>query len=813
MRRNFAAVLLRLFVFALAAVLPAQAAPQETPGTETPAESKKLPEIGPPSNVPRAADPVVVDGVLSDSAWQGALRMNLPWEVNPGINIPTTVQTVALITYDDSHLYVAFEAYDAAPKSIRARLSDRDTAFQDDFVGVVLDTFNDARRGFEFFVNPMGVQMDLVMDDVNGNEDSSWDAIWDSAGSFTEDGYRVEMAIPFTSLRFQRADASQIWGLDLIRIYPRDRRYLLSNNKRDRDISCYLCQIGKIEGFDGATPGKNLEVTPTVTAIKTDAAESLGAELETGETDTEAGITARWGMTPNMVASGTINPDFSQVEADAAQLDVNEQFALFFPEKRPFFLEAADYFGTPLTTVHTRTIADPDWGAKLTGNAPGNAIGAFIAQDDRTNILFPGSQSSDSVSMETESTAGVARYRRDIGKTSVLGGVVTVRQSGEVPDAQNGIDEDPNNLIPGSRDYSNGVAGVDALFRPVPAATIRVQALYSQTDYPAEVASAFGQPEGTLSDTAFYGLYSHDKQNWSAWGRYQQIGTDFRSDLGFIPQADVRQPVAGYEYRWIGDPGDWYSRIGVGADWDQTSEMDGDLIERETEAWTFVSGPLQSWLFLGGGVRDRVYLSERFDQSFMNWSIEFWPWSDLYLSLNGGVSDRVDFAFFDPLDEDAARQGDELRWSIFTRYNLGRRVRIDLEYEQRTLSIDEGKLFLAGLSQLRLAYQINRRTFVRLILQHEDVERDVDLYPDCGGDPLAAGPVDCGLTPESTNLFTQFLFSYKINPQTAVYLGYTDNRAGLDEFVDPGTGPELQQTDLTQTDRTFFFKIGYAWVR
>ena len=810
MRRSFATALSWLLVIVVAAAARAEAAAQQAPPEADLPAQKRPPVVGPPSSVPRTNDPVVVDGVLSDVAWQGALRLNLPWEVNPGDNVETTVQTVALITYDENNLYVGFEAYDPAPKDIRARLSDRDAAFQDDFVGVVLDTFNDARRGFEFFVNPMGVQMDLVMDDIGGSEDSSWDAIWDSAGSFTEDGYRVEMAIPYTSLRFQKIATGQTWGLDLIRIYPRDRRYLLASNKRDRNISCYLCQVGKIEGFDGATPGKNLEVTPTITASRTDASETVGADLESGETDTEAGVTARWGMTPNMVASGTINPDFSQVEADAAQLDVNEQFALFFPEKRPFFLEAADYFTTPITTVHTRTIADPEWGGKVTGKTGRNAIGTFITQDDITNVLFPGSQGSDSLSMATESTSGVARYRRDIGKTSTLGGIVTMRQSGDIRDEELGFTADPN--ITGDSDYSNGVAGLDALLRPAPSITIRAQALYSQTEYPAQVAADFGQPEGSFSDTAFYGLYSHDTRNWSAWGRYQEFGTDFRADLGFIPQADVRQPLAGYEYRWLGEEDNWYSRIAVGGDWDQTGEMDGDLVERETELWTFVSGPKQSFLFLGGGVRDRAFRSERFDQSFINWTIEFWPMGDLYLSLNGGVSDRVDFSFVDPLDPDAARQGDELRWSIFTRYNLGRRVRIDLEYEQRSLSIDEGRLFLAELSQLRLAYQINRRTFVRAILQYQDVEFDVDLYPDC-----VADPVNCGLAPNSSDLFTQFLFSYKVNPQTALYLGYTDSREGVDQFVeDPANpvGPALfEETDLTQTARTFFFKVGYAWVR
>ena len=165
---------------------------------------------------------------------------------------------------------IAFDARDPDPSSIRAYLRDRDSAFNDDFVGVVLDTFNDQRRAFEFFVNPFGVQMDLIQDDVSRNESSSWNAIWDSAGEINERGFTVEIAIPFSQLRFPSVAGEQTWGIDVLRFRPRTQRARISNNAQDRNRSCYLCQFGKFTGFANAEPGKAIEVVPTLTAARTD---------------------------------------------------------------------------------------------------------------------------------------------------------------------------------------------------------------------------------------------------------------------------------------------------------------------------------------------------------------------------------------------------------------------------------------------------------------------------------------------------------------------------------------------------------------
>ena len=341
-------------------------------------------------------DVIRIDGVLDEPVWQKPATFTLDYETNPGDNTPPPVKTEMWITHSDSHLYVAARAYDPNPKQIRARLTDRDRAFQDDFLGVVLDTFNDERRAFEFFVNPFGVQMDLSQSDVTGNEDDSWDAIWDSSGRLTSNGYEVEIAIPFSSLRFPEANGPQTWGIDALRIYPRDQRYRFGLNKLPRGSNCYLCNESKMLGFDGIKPGRNMEFDPTFTAQRLDERNDSNDSFDSdGKAD--PGLTMRWGITPGITLNGAINPDFSQVEADAAQLDVNTAFALFYPEKRPFFLEGADLFDTKIQAIYSRNIADPLWGTKLSGKGGKSAFGMIVAQDDVTNFLFPGNQFSNLV--------------------------------------------------------------------------------------------------------------------------------------------------------------------------------------------------------------------------------------------------------------------------------------------------------------------------------------------------------------------------------------------------------------------------------
>jgi len=779
-----------------------ETSPAVAPGPEAPPPAAAPRREKPTYRVLRTTVPIVVDGRLNEETWEKALSLDLPYEVHPDDNVPSQVKTEAWLAYDDNYLYAAFRASDPDRSKIHARLSDRDRAFQDDFVGLVIDTFNDERRAFEFFVNPVGVQMDLVQDDVSGNEDSSWDAIWKSAGQITETGYVVEMAIPYTSLRFQAGSGDQTWGLDILRVYPRDRRFILALNRRDKNVSCYLCQISKVIGFKGATPGANIEMTPTLTAIRADEDPNApgdlvprypGRRLERGDARYELGLTGKWGITPNLTASGALNPDFSQVEADAAQLNVNEAFALFFPEKRPFFLEGSDFFDTPMQAVYSRTVADPSWGAKVTGKQGRNVVGVFAAEDARTNLLLPGSQGSGFDVIEAPSTDAVVRYRFDLGKNSTIGALVTSRDGEE---------------------YSNRVEGVDTLLRPSPSDSLRFQYLASQTRYPDALALADGQPLGEFGDRAFKMTYDHNTKNWSAWARYLDLGRDFRADLGFIPQVNYRQPLVGVERSWWGGPGSFYSRIFAGTESSWTDDQDGRLLTNRTAGWFLLQGPRQSTLFLGGGHRVVGFHDAEFDQGFLDFELDIEPIRDITLAFIAGIDRHTDFAFTDPnapAGDVPAREGYQVRFAPSVRYNLGRHVRFELSHDFRRLANDEGRLFLANLTELKISYQMTVRMFFRAILQYEDVKHDLSLYPQQCPGGLPGGPA-CPFDPRSRSLFSQLLFSYKINPQTAFFLGYTDSRDGLEGVALGPTGPRPFEVPLTRTARTFFFKLGYAWI-
>jgi hypothetical protein len=199
-----------------------------------------------------------IDGNYSPAEWSGATLVQLTNETSPAQNIPALVKTDVYVMEDGASLLIAFIAEDPAPEKIRAFYRDRDRAFQDDFVGVVIDTFNDERRAFKFFVNPLGVQMDLTQDDVARREDDSWNALWESAGVITATGFIVEMRIPLKQLRFPGGLEQQTWGIDLVRSYPRDLKHRLSNNISDYSISCYLCQLQKTQGFSSADPAPPL---------------------------------------------------------------------------------------------------------------------------------------------------------------------------------------------------------------------------------------------------------------------------------------------------------------------------------------------------------------------------------------------------------------------------------------------------------------------------------------------------------------------------------------------------------------------------
>ncbi len=710
-------------------------------------------------NIPRVTKAPVIDGVLEQGEWQQASQVMLAYEINPGDSLAASVKTTAYMMEDGEYIYFAFKADDPEPEKILAYLRDRDSIFQDDFVGVILDTFNDERRGFEFFVNPLGAQGDLTRDDSRFNEDASWDAIWDSMGQVTEEGYVVEMAIPYRALRFPSGLKEQTWGIQFLRIYPRDSRVVLADAPNDRDLDCQLCQANKLKGMPNLQMGRNLDITPTLTSIRSERRVPESSLAWDSFEDTEVGLDLRWSMTENWVLNATLNPDFSQVEADAGQLDINRTFSLFFPEARPFFLDGAEYFSTSNRLVHTRNIADPDFGIKITGKSDGQSAGVIIAQDTQTSFLLPGSLGSNIAVLDNfESDILIARYQMDVKEKSHLGGLITYRGKG---------------------DYSNQLVALDGKYFFTEFDSLEFQYMRSESSNPLEIQNTFGL-DAKQSDDALTLRYRRSKKNYGLSASFIDFGKDFRADMGFISQVDYKKLGLGGNYTWYGEKGSPWTRWGIFGGWDKTQDQSGQKLEEEVELHFNISGPMQYQTNMGVVSRSRFYNQQYFDETrYLMW-FRFKPWDNFTLGNFMLFGDQIDFS--------NSQLGEITLFKPYINWQMGKHFNLRLSSSYQKLDVAAGELFNAQLYDARLAYQFNIRSRLSLTLQTTDINRDPLLYTQFAVDR------------NNKTFGTQLIYSYKINPLSLVYLGYSDNARDNDNL-----------DSLLKTDKTIFAKFSYRW--
>jgi len=637
---------------------------------------------------------------------------------------------------------------------------DTNALIQDDHIGLLLDTFNDTRRAFQFRVNPLGVQADAIFSEQDGLEDFSWDMIWTSIGRIDADGYVVEMALPLKQLRFQTAQGVQTWGFQAFRSWPRTVRHRLASHRVNRNTGCLLCQTDRLTGLAGLTQGRNIELDPTATFARTDRRESgADSSLSNRVSSGEAGLSGRWSVTPSVTVNGTVNPDFSQVEADVAQLDVNRRFALYYPEKRPFFLEGIDLFTTPVQAVFTRTVADPLFGAKVTGRQGATAAGVFVTRDRLNNLLFPSNQGSSSTTLDAGVTTLVGRARRDVGRGATIGALVTSREGGV---------------------YHNRLAGADAFWRITRSDSIRAQFIGSDTRYPEQTAAEFAQPAGTFGGGAFHVGYQHRARQWLAFSSFESYDRGFRSDTGFVPRVNLRSAFAQVQRRWQRGFGSWFTMINVGVAGERNMDSSWSLTDQSAAAFVNYAGPYQT-MFQGSMTTDIVVVGGvRYEYPGANVVFSIKPNGKTNAQITGRFGGGVDFA-----NQRSARSATQI--GSLVEYRPVKRLSVALQYKFDRLSVAGGRLYRADLAQAKAVVHLNVRSFVRAILQYTNISRTPSLY---------GFPID----PRTRRLFSQYLFSYEINPQTVLFLGYSDNAAGS------------QMGGLPRQNRTFFAKIGYAWI-
>ncbi|NDW21073.1 carbohydrate binding family 9 domain-containing protein [Alteromonas hispanica] len=737
--------------------------------------------------VPYLSDTVTLDGVLDDAAWQHAQEVTLNVVTRPFENTTPPVETVARIFENGDTIYIGFTAFDNDPSEIRALFRDRDSVWDNDLVGIKLDTFGDSRLSYQFFVNPHGIQIDSIENQMTRSESASWNAIWDSEAKITNKGYTVEIALPFRIMNFLDADGPKQWRAEFVRFYPRDNNLRISNRPVDRDNACSLCQMGNMKGFSKAKQGKNLSITPYgVTGAARSRTPASPQNWEYGNNQ-EVGVDINWGMTSDMLLQATINPDFSQVEADAGQLGINNPFALFFPEQRPFFVENADFFSTQYDLVYTRNIGAPDIGSKLTGRLNDHTFGLLVANDETTTFLVPGNLGSSVAQLDQGSTNLAARYRFDVSDTLSFGTIFTGRHAD---------------------DYHNLVTGVDMRYQITPSDTLRVQALRSDTQYPDALSSQFcrGSCENeeditettlrTNKNDAFSGStyqidYRHEEREWYVIANRKSTQSDFRADLGFESNVDRHKTVLGGGLVWWKDNA-WWNRFELGGDWDITHNDNGELIEREVQAQVELNAAYQSYFNFQWVKRDQVGLRQngaslaidgnttRFTEEQFSFYFEARPNRTLYFENFIRVGDRIDLR--------NNRLGEQVLLEPQISLNIGEHLEASVNHEYNRINVNDEMLFTANLSDFRISYQFSAKQYIRLALIYSDIRRNTNNYL-----------VDVDARERSMG--TQLIYSYMINPLSRLFIGYGDSA-----FADDNT------PGLFRTEQAVFMKFSYAWL-
>jgi len=734
----------------------------------------------PTVTIPRVEETVEVDGRLDEAVWSRAARLGGFSQYRPVDGRPAEQPTEVLVWYSPSALHFGIVAHDDDPSSLRATLADRDNLDQEDTVTIFLDTFSDQRRAFFFTVNALGVQQDGVQSEGSFNAgmirggpqaDKNPDYLFDSKGHVTGEGYVVEVRIPFKSLRYP-GNGPQRWGLNVLRKVQRTGYEDTWTDVR-RANSSFLAQSGGIDGLHDMKRGIVTEIQPFVTTA-INGAEGADGGFTRESADVEPGVNLRLAST-NLSFDFTVNPDFSQVESDAAQVTVNERFALFYPEKRPFFLEGIELFTTPNQLVYTRQIANPIGGAKLSGKmGPLNV--AYLAakeKDESGGALF-----------------NIARVRGDLGAGSTVG--VTVTDKSE----------------PGSAFSRVLAADTRLLFRRM--YFVQLQGGGSWTG------------DGTDTRTSPLWMIELDRTGRAFGFNYKitGIGPDFEARSGYVPRNDNVEARAFNRFSWYGERGAALETVTTFVNFDRLWRYDAFGRDAALEGYEQVNAQTQwrgGWNATGSLRRAFV----RFEaEDYADYTVAGEAGPAPYQPLDDvrGVTPSVGFrtpvfrVFYGQLDvergplpifaEGAAGRETRTTASANVRPTGSIRVETSYTYSRITRDRDDSEFARTAISRLKVEYQAARALFFRVVGEYR-AERQAALVGALDGQPLY---IDGAPRPaEDTGTFrVDFLTSYRPTPGTIAFFGYGSSLAA--DHLAAATG-------LERVSDGFFVKLAYQFRR
>lgn len=817
---------------------PAPLAPAENSGTT----SAKAPFIVPPEKarpiaMNRFEVAPVIDGNLDEPAWQQAAVFKDFVQIQPGDNIAPSKPTIAYIGYDSRQLYLAFHCFDD-PDKIRATVAARDSVFGEDNVRVYLDTFNDQRRAYLLGWNPLGIQADALFT-AGAGTDFSFDIVMESKGRIVSDGWTLEVAIPFKSLRYEAGEGKQ-WGIHIWRNIDRFNDELDSWMPISRDKAGVLNQAGHIANLTNISTERTLEIIPTVKVSEDGeripafpnhdyAAHPNFADpgrMLNGPVRGEFGLSVKYTLTPTVTLDAAYNPDFADVEADAPVLQANQRFPIFFAEKRPFFLEGKDIFNTPQQVLYTRTIADPDLAVKLSGKRGLNSFGLLFASDNAPN--------GDKPVSDNNALVVVARGKRDIGAENSLGFIATLSRF-----AQN-----RNTVQAGQSEFirrDNLVAGVDGRFRLGAQQTLNFQLLgttahqcFNDFDFDAAAHPTQAQANRdecgstyrkyrTGNGLAYVFGFSKESRHFSWNYNAQGRNRTYRADVGFTRRFNTNYQGMFFNYNSEPNPKAKIISWRIGGGPNVNFDWQGRLQNQETN--TEFSLRLQRNAYAGAGIYrgyERVFEDDfgprrqpgntnlgfaRNDpeRSTVGKSVYFfaganpskkygfnvsggYDWSTFHFDgrvgprfqrVSPGVIAQTDFRR-DPGPAYGPSGSVNLQLQPLDTLNFS----VDYNYNKLTRNDTQRVAFVSHIFSVNTQYQFTRFVFLRGRLDYETLGGSVN---------------------------GQYLFGWTPKPGTAFYVGYNDNLSyrGFNYF-NPLRG-DLPETGFRRDSRTFFIKLSYLF--
>ncbi|MFN2563460.1 MAG: DUF5916 domain-containing protein [Gemmatimonadaceae bacterium] len=773
--------------------------------------------------IPRIDADAKIDGQLDEAAWTQAALLTGFSQYSPIDGIPAEDSTEVLVWYSPTAIHFGVRAYERHG-TVNATLADRDRIGGDDHVQFLVSTFNDRRQATVFGVNPLGGQLDGTLVESNQNRsggfgsvaaardaaDLSPDFVFQSKGRLTDYGYEVEVRVPFKSLRYQEA-SEQSWGFNVVRRVQHAGVEDTWAPARQASVS-FLAQSGTLTGLADLRRGLVLDLNPVVTQHTAGAISDETGRWRYDRGDPEFGANLRWGITNNMTLNSTINPDFSQVESDAPQFAFDPRQAIFFSEKRPFFLEGQELFSTPNGLVYTRRIVEPVGAAKLTGKAAGTNIAVLSAVDDRT---FSATYDPSVPRSGDNPVFNIVRLQRDIGGQSRLGATVTDREDGR---------------------YFNRVANVDGrlVFRRLYSASLQVAGSSTR------LRRASG--DTTITGPLWDARVNRNGRHFGFTYSFQGFGSGFRTQSGFLNRASVVNAVASHRFTKVGRREGLLQEFSfspvVSFTWNYDRFVhQGDAIEKKYHLNT-------SAIFRGGWNGGASVLLETFGYDAPHYAalgyrvargpgdtVAFVGTPRLYnadylISINtpqfktfsGGV-----FYLWGRDENFAEWSNGEIIWlTVTANWRPTEKLRANFSYNQTTVNrwSDRTNVLNSRIPRLKVEYQLSRAIFLRVVGDYNSFTQDA-LRDDSRTNAPIVIPTPNGFQPvyafRSNRFRGDYLFSYQPNPGTVVFVGYGRGFQGFDTTdpswpqFDPNWRPGRRASDLLPVSDAVFVKVSYLF--